>query len=176
MLFGAQDMQDFVEKYKYMDVIAEADQHMLDQLQVQQEEIAKKSVELRHQIQLAEEASKAAQTETARLLAQEQKRQQLLHKYRTEKGTHNRALKELRAAGAKLEERLGIVSDEHLEKQAQAIGGIRPALFGKLPLARWRGSCTKSKPHRPWPDHPKPKKGNPCAVLQMVLSQTLNQL
>ena len=133
MLFGAQDMQDFVEKYKYMDVIAEADQYMLDQLQVQQEEIAKKSVELRHQIQLAEEASKAAQAERARLLAQEQKRQQLLHKYRTEKGTHNRALKELRAAGAQLEERLGIVSDEHLEEQAQAIGGIRPALFGKLP-------------------------------------------
>ena len=133
MLFGAQDMQDFVEKYKYMDVIAEADQYMLEQLQVQQEEIAQKSTELRHQIQLAEEASKAAQAERARLLTQEQKRQQLLHKYRTEKGTHNRALKELRAAGAKLEERLGIVSDEHLKEQADATGSIQSALRGRLP-------------------------------------------
>ena len=133
MLFGAQNMQDFVEKYKYMDVIAEADQYMLDQLQVQQKEIAKKSVELKHQIQLAKEASKAAQAERARLLVQEQKRQQLLHKYRTEKGTHNRALKELRAAGAKLEERLGIVSDEYLKEQAEATGSIQSALRGRLP-------------------------------------------
>ena len=133
MLLGAQDMQDLVEKYKYMDVIVEADQDMLKEIQLRQKEISQKSLEFTHQIQLAKEASKAAQVERSRLLAQEQKRQQLLHKYRTEKGTHNQAIRELRAAGARLEERLGIVSDKHLEKQAQAIGGIRPALFGKLP-------------------------------------------
>lgn len=133
MLFGAQNMQDFVKKYKYMDVIAEADQDMLNQLQIQQKEIAQKSAEVRHQIQLAEEASKAAQAERARLLAQEQKRQQLLHKYRTQKGTHNQTLKELRAAGAKLEERLGIVSDKRLEEQAEGLRSIQSALRGRLP-------------------------------------------
>ena len=133
ILLGAQDMQDLVEKYKYMGVIAEADQDMLKEIQLRQEEITQKSTELKQQIQLAEEASKAAQTERALLLAQEQKRQQLLHKYRTEKGTHNQALRELRAAVAQLEEHLGIASDEHLIKQAQTIKSIRPALFGKLP-------------------------------------------
>ena len=133
MLFGAQDMQDLVEKYKYMDVIAEADQAMLKQIQLRQVEIAQKSAELIHLIQLAQEASKAAQIERSRLLVQEQKRQQLLHKYRTEKGTHNQALKELRAAGAQLEKRLGIVSNAGLIEQAEMIKSVRPALFGKLP-------------------------------------------
>ena len=133
MLLGAQDMQDLVEKYKYMDVIAEADQAMLKQIQLRQVEIAQKSAELIHLIQLAQGASKAAQIERSRLLVQEQKRQQLLHKYRTEKGTHNQALKELRAAGAQLEERLGIVSDARLIEQAEVIKSVRPALFGKLP-------------------------------------------
>ncbi len=133
MLLGAQDMQDLVEKYKYMDVIAEADQSMLQQIQLRQVEIAQKSAELIHLIQLAQEASKSAQIERSRLLVQEQKRQQLLHKYRTEKGTHNQALKELRAAGAQLEKRLGIVSNAGLEEQAEMIKSIRPALFGKLP-------------------------------------------
>lgn len=133
MLLGAQDMQDLVEKYKYVEVIAEADQAMLKQIQLRQVEIAQKSAELIHLIQLAQEASKAAQIERSRLLVQEQKRQQLLHKYRTEKGTHNQALKELRAAGAQLEERLGIVSNAGLEEQAEMIKSIRSALFGKLP-------------------------------------------
>ena len=133
MLFGAQDMQDLVEKYKYMDVIAEADQAMLKQIQLRQVEIAQKSAELIHLIQLAQGASKAAQIERSRLLVQEQKRQQLLYEYRTEKGTHNQALKELRAAGAQLEKRLGIVSNAGLEEQAEMIKSVRPALFGKLP-------------------------------------------
>ena len=133
ILLGAQDMQDLVEKYKYMGVIAEADQDMLKEIQLRQEEIAEKSTEIVRQIQLAKEAEKAKQAERLLLLAQERKRQQLLHKYRTEKGTHNQALKELRTAFAQLEERLGIASNEHLTKQAQAIKSIRPALFGKLP-------------------------------------------
>ena len=133
ILFGAQNMQDLVEKYKYMGIIAETDQNMLKEIQLRQEEIAQKSTELRHQIQLAQAASKAAQVERSNLLAQERKRQQLLHKYRTEKGTYNQAIRELKAAGAQLEERLGIVSNEHLEKQARTIRSIRTALFGKLP-------------------------------------------
>lgn len=133
ILLGAQDMQDLVEKYKYMGVIAEADQDMLKEIQLRQEEIAEKSTEIVRQIQLAKEAEKAKQAERLLLLAQERKRQQLLHKYRTEKGTHNQALKELRTAFAQLEERLGIASNEHLTKQAHAIKSIRPALFGKLP-------------------------------------------
>ncbi len=133
ILLGAQDMQDLVEKYKYMGVMAEADQKMIKEIQLRQIEIEQKSTEIVHQIQLAKEASKAKETERLLLLAQEQKRQQLLHKYRTEKGTHNQALKELNTAVAQLEERLGIASDEHLIKQAQAIKSIRPALFGKLP-------------------------------------------
>ncbi len=133
ILLGAQDMQDLVEKYKYMGVIAEADQDMLKEIQLRQKDIAQKSTEIVRQIQLAKEASKAKEAERSLLLVQERKRQQLLHKYRTEKGTYNQAIRELKAAGAQLEERLGIISDEHLEKQAQAIGGIRRALFGKLP-------------------------------------------
>ncbi len=133
ILFGAQDMQDLVEKYKYTGVIAEADQNMLKEIQLRQVEIEQKSTEIVHQIQLAKEASKAKEAERLLLLAQEQKRQQLLHKYRTEKGTYNQAIRELKAAGAQLEKRLGIVSDEHLEKRAQTIRSIRPALFGKLP-------------------------------------------
>jgi septal ring factor EnvC (AmiA/AmiB activator) len=133
MLLGAQDMQDLVEKYKYMDVIAEADQAMLKQIQLRQVEIAQKSAELIHLIQLAQGASKAAQIERSRLLVQEQKRQQLLYEYRTEKGTHNQALKELNAAVAQLGEHLGIISDARLQEQAQTIKSIRPALFGKLP-------------------------------------------
>ena len=133
ILLGAQDMQDLVEKYKYMGVIAEADQDMLKEIQLRQKDIAQKSTEIVRQIQLAKEASKAKEAERSLLLVQERKRQQLLHKYRTEKGTYNQAIRELKAAGAQLEEHLGIISDEHLEKQAQAIGGIRRALFGKLP-------------------------------------------
>ena len=133
MLLGAQDMQDLVEKHKYIGVIAESDQDMLKQIQLRQVEIEQKSAELRRLIQLAQEVSKARQIERSRLLVQEQKRQQLLHTYRTDKGTHNRAIKELKAAGAKLEERLGIASNERLEEQAQAIEGIQPAMFGKLP-------------------------------------------
>ena len=57
-------MQDLVEKYKYMGVIAEADQDMLKEIQLRQEEITQKSTELKQQIQLAEEASKAAQART----------------------------------------------------------------------------------------------------------------
>ncbi len=133
ILLGAQDMQDLVEKYKYMGVIAEADQDMLKEIQLRQEEIAEKSTEIVHLIQLAKEAEKAKQAERLLLLTQERKRQQLLHKYRTEKGTHNQALKELNAAVAQLGERLGIISDAHLEEQAQTIKSIRPASFGKLP-------------------------------------------
>ena len=133
MLFGAQDMQDLVEKYKYMDAIAEADQEMLKQIQLQQEVISQTSLEFARQLQLAEDAFKAAQAERARLLDQERKRQQLLHKYRTEKGTHNQVLKELNAAVAQLGERLGIISDARLEEQAQAIKSVRPTLLGKLP-------------------------------------------
>ena len=133
MLLGAQDMQDLVKKYKYMAVIAASDQEMLKQMQLRQEEIGQKSVELVHQIQLTQEAQKAKQAERAKLLAQERKRQQLLHKYRTEKGTHNQALRELNAAVTQLEKRLGIVSDVRLREQAELIKGMRPALFGKLP-------------------------------------------
>ena len=133
MLLGAQDMQDLVEKYKYMGVIAEADQDMLKDIQLRQKDIAQKSTEIVRQIQLAKGASKAAQAERSLLLVQERKRQQLLHEYRTEKGTHNQALRELRAAGALLGEHLGIVSDARLREQAEAVRSIRPALFGKLP-------------------------------------------
>ena len=133
ILLGAQDMQDLVEKYKYMGVIAEADQDMLKEIQLRQEEIAHKSTEIVNQIQLAEEAEKAKQAERLLLLTQERNRQQLLHQYRTEKGTHNQALKELSAAVAQLEERLGIVSDPHLIEQAETIKSIRSSLFGKLP-------------------------------------------
>ena len=133
MLFGAQNMQDFVEKYTYMDAIAEADQAMLNQIQIQQEEITQKSAEVREQIQLLERASEAALAERASLLVQERKRQQLLHKYRTEKGTHNKTLQELKAAVAQLEEHLGIVSDTALTVKAQMVNSIRPALRGKLP-------------------------------------------
>ena len=133
ILLGAQDMQDLVKKYKYMGVIAEADQDMLKDIQLRQKDIAQKSTEIVRQIQLAKEASKAAQAERSLLLVQERKRQQLLHEYRTEKGTHNQALRELRAAGALLGERLGIVSNARLREQAEAIRSIQPALFGKLP-------------------------------------------
>ena len=133
ILFGAQDMQDLVEKYKYMGVIAEADQDMLKEIQLRQKDIAQKSTEIVRQIQLAKEASKAKEAERSLLLVQERKRQQLLHKYRTEKGTHNQALKELNAAVAQLGEHLGIISDARLQEQAQTIKSIRPALFGKLP-------------------------------------------
>lgn len=133
ILLGAQDIQDLVEKYKYMGVIAEADQNLLKDIQIRQVEIAEKSTEIRHQMQLAKEASKAAQVERANLLAQEQKRQQLLHKYRTKKGFHNQALKELNAAVAQLKERLGIVSDVRLKERADTIKSIRPARYGKLP-------------------------------------------
>ena len=133
ILLGAQDMQDLVEKYKYIGVIAETDQDLLKEIQLRQQEIEQKSIELKHQIQLAKEASEAAQAERGLLLAQEQKRQQLLYEYRTEKGTHNQALRELNVAVAQLGERLGIISDARLEEQAQTIKSIRPALFGKLP-------------------------------------------
>ena len=133
MLLGAQDVQDLVEKYKYMDVIAASDQDMLKQIQLRQNEISQTSHELVRQIQLIGEASNAAQIERSRLLDQERKRQQLLHQYRTEKGIHNQALKELNAAVAQLKERLGIVSDARLKEQAKTIKSIRPALFGKLP-------------------------------------------
>ena len=133
ILLGAQDMQDLVEKYKYMGVIAEADQDMLKEIQLWQKDIAQKSTEIVRQIQLAKGASKAAQAERSLLLVQERKRQQLLHEYRTEKGTHNQALRELNAAVALLGEHLGIVSDARLAEQAEAIKSIRPALFGKLP-------------------------------------------
>ena len=133
ILLGAQDMQDLVEKYKYMGVIAEADQDMLKEIQLRQEEIAQKSTEIVHQIQLAKEAEKSKQAERLLLLAQERKRQQLLHKYRTEKGTHNQAIRELNAAVALLGDRIGIVSDARLAEQAETIKSIRPALFGKLP-------------------------------------------
>ena len=132
-LFGAQDMQDFVEKYKYMSAIATADQDMLKQIQHRREEISQISDELVHQIQLAQEASQAEQVKRLHLIDQERKRQKLLHKYRTDKGIHNQAIRELKAAGAKLEEHLGIISDEYLEAQARTIGSIQPALFGKLP-------------------------------------------
>ena len=133
ILLGAQDMQDLVEKYKYMGVIAEADQNLLKDIQLRQAEIAEKSAEIRHQIQLLEEASKAAQIERANLLAQEQKRQQLLHQYRTEKGVHNQAIRELNAAVAQLGDRLGIISEARLAEQADTIKSIRTARFGKLP-------------------------------------------
>lgn len=132
MLLGAQDVEDFVQKYKYMTVIAASDQNMLKEIQLRQEEISKISQELISQIQLIEEASKAAQIERSQLLDQERKRQQLLHQYRTEKGMHNKALKELKAAVTQLEKHLGIVSDAHLREQAETIKSIRPALFGKL--------------------------------------------
>lgn len=133
MLLGAQDVRDLVEKYKYMDVIAEADQNMLKEIQLRQKEISQTSHELIRQIQLIEEASKAAQIKRSQLLDQERNRQQLLHQYRTEKGIHNQALKELNAAVAQLEQRLGIVNPAHLREQAETIKSIRPALFGKLP-------------------------------------------
>ena len=133
ILLGAQDMQDLVEKYKYMGVIAEADQDMLKEIQLRQKDIAQKSTEIVRQIQLAKGASKAAQAERSLLLVQERKRQQLLHEYRTEKGTHNQALRELNAAVALLGEHLGIVSNARLAEQAEAIRSIQPALFGKLP-------------------------------------------
>ncbi len=133
ILLGAQDMQDLVEKYKYMGVIAEADQDLLKDIQLRQKDIAQKSTEIVRQIQLAKEASKAKEAERSLLLVQERKRQQLLHEYRTEKGTHNQALRELNAAVALLGEHLGIVSDARLAEQAEAIKSIRPALFGKLP-------------------------------------------
>ena len=133
MLLGAQDVEDFVQKYKYMTVIAASDQNMLKQIQLRQAEISQTSNELIDQIQLIEVASKAAQLERSRLLEQERKRQQLLHQYRTEKGMHNKALKELNAAVAQLKERLGIISDAHLRERAEAVKSIRPALFGKLP-------------------------------------------
>ena len=133
ILLGAQDMQDLVEKYKYMGVIAEADQDMLKEIQLRQEEIAQKSTEIVRQIQLAKEAEKSKQAERLLLLVQERKRQQLLHEYRTKKGTHNQAIRELNAAVALLEGRLGIVSDARLVEQAETIKSIRPALFGKLP-------------------------------------------
>ena len=133
ILLGAQDMQDLVEKYKYMGVIAEADQNLLKDIQLRQTEIAEKSVEIRHQIQLLKEASKAAQIERENLLAQEQKRQQLLHQYRTEKGVHNQTIRELNAAVAQLGDRLGIISVARLEEQADRIKSIRTARFGKLP-------------------------------------------
>ncbi len=133
MLLGAQDLQDLVKKYKYMDVIAEADQDMLKRIQLRQEEISQTSHELVRQIQLKKEATKARQIERLQLLDQERKRQQLLHKYRTEKGIHSQAIRELDAAVAQLEERLGIISEAHLIEQAETIKSIRPALFGKLP-------------------------------------------
>lgn len=132
-LLGAQDIQDLVEKHKYMGTIAAADQDMLKQIQRRQEEISQTSDELVHQIRLAQEALKEERGKRSRLLNQERKRQQLLHKYRTEKGTHSQAIKELNAALAQLEERLGIVSNARLTEQAETIKGIRPALFGKLP-------------------------------------------
>ena len=133
MLLGAQDMQDLVEKYKYMGTIAGSDQDLLKHIQLRQEEIAQKKSELIQLIQLAEEARKAEQVERTLLLAQERERQQLLHKYRTEKGTHNQAIRELRTALAQLDERLGIVSDEHLIRQAETIKGIQRSMYGKLP-------------------------------------------
>ncbi len=133
ILLGAQDMQDLVEKYKYMGVIAEADQNLLKDIQLRQVEIADKSAEIRHQIQLLKESSKAAQIERDNLLAQEQKRQQLLHQYRTEKGVHNQAIRELNAAVTQLGDRLGIISEARLAEQADTIKSIRTARFGKLP-------------------------------------------
>lgn len=133
ILLGAQDMQDLVEKYKYMGVIAEADQNLLKDIQIRQAEIAEKSTEIRQQIQLAKAASEAAEIERSNLLDQEQKRQQLLHQYRTEKGVHNQAIRELNAAVAQLGDRLGIISEARIEKQADTIRSIRTNRFGKLP-------------------------------------------
>ncbi|CAI8027375.1 hypothetical protein GBAR_LOCUS15670 [Geodia barretti] len=126
ILLGAQDMQDLVEKYKYMGVIAEADQDMLKDIQLRQKDIAQKSTEIVRQIQLAKGASKAAQAERSLLLVQERKRQQLLHEYRTEKGTHNQALRELNAAVALLGEHLGIVSDAVLQSKRRQLKAFDP--------------------------------------------------
>ena len=133
VLLGAQNTVDLLEKYKYMSVIAEADQDVLNQLQIRQSAISQTYLEFVKRIKSIEATSKAAQAKRSRILVQKQRRENLLHQHRTQKETYSQTLKELRIAVAQLEELLGIVSEERIKEQAQAIGSIRPDLFGKLP-------------------------------------------
>jgi murein DD-endopeptidase MepM/ murein hydrolase activator NlpD len=133
ILLGAQNMIDLLQKYKYMSVIAGADQAVLGQLQSQQDEILQMHLELVQRIKTIEAISKAAQAKRARILSQKEQREQLLHQYQTRKEIYNQTLEELRAAVVQFENLLGIVSEEGIEEKAKAIGGIRPDLLGKLP-------------------------------------------
>ncbi len=133
ILLGAQNMIDLLQKYKYMSVIAGADQAVLGQLQSQQDEILQMHLELVQRIKTIEAISKAAQAKHARILSQKEQREQLLHRYQTRKEIYNQTLEELRAAVVQFENLLGIVSEEGIEEKAKAIGGIRPDLLGKLP-------------------------------------------
>ncbi|MCZ6679817.1 MAG: peptidoglycan DD-metalloendopeptidase family protein [Candidatus Poribacteria bacterium] len=132
-LLGAQNLRDLLHKYKYMSFIAEADQNVLDQLQVQQEDIQGTRLALIQRIQMMEAASRAAQAKGERILAQKREREKLRYQYRTQNAIYNQTLKELKVAVAQLEDLLGIVSEERITERAQAIESIRANMQGKLP-------------------------------------------
>jgi septal ring factor EnvC (AmiA/AmiB activator) len=133
VLFGAQNLAELLQKYKYVSFIAGADQEVLHQLQTQQQEISQTHLELAQRIQTIEAATKAAQAKRGRILVQRRQREQLLHQYRTRKEIHDQTLTELRAAVAQLENLLGVVNDERTTEETPAIGSMGVDQFGKLP-------------------------------------------
>lgn len=134
-LFGASDLSEFLNRYKYINSITQADQKMLTDLQLQMNKIENTESMLRERVSSIEEAKREIQQEKISILRNKQIRERLLEKYRTEKETYNKTLAELEAAVAKFEELLGEVGNESIQiNDYENFDGITEEQVGKLLL------------------------------------------
>ncbi len=133
MILGTQNLVDLLRKYKYLGFIVEEDQRLVTLLQTQQEEMRQTRIELDQRIKTIEEISKEVQAQRNVVSKQQQKHQQLLDQYVTEREENSHRLEQIKTEIAAYNDHLGFMAEERFAEKAQEAQGIHKDLIGQLP-------------------------------------------
>ena len=103
ILLGAQSMNDAVQRYQFMQLIAEQDARMIGEYRESKRELEVESARLAESMQEIAEVREDREQETTQLESSKKQRQVMLTQIRSEKSKHTRAIEDLQKAQAELQ-------------------------------------------------------------------------
>ena len=132
LLLGAQNMDDALRRYQFMQLIAEQDARMIGEYRESKRQLEVESARLAESMQQISEVRADRERESSNLETSKKKRQTMLTQIRSEKTKHARAIADLEKAQAELQDLLDALQRRGTADKDLPPSGEFAAMKGRL--------------------------------------------
>jgi septal ring factor EnvC (AmiA/AmiB activator) len=131
-LLGSRSMDDAVQRYQFMQLIAQQDAHMVGEYRESKRQLERESSRLAESMQQIAEVRADREQENTTLEANKKKRQTMLTQIRSEKSKHAAAIEDLEQAQAELQDLLDRLQRRGTAEKDLPPSGEFAAMKGRL--------------------------------------------